>query len=248
MTSTFTVYWAGVGTVVVALVGGFGGGMLVADRLSSSGSVPAPGKSRLAQVMADYERPKPVHVETTESLQPAVPPKSVNEPKSGAEVLEVRNPPVAESALQMRERTSAPVAASVPAAVPSVPAPLKHPPLERALGTNAKVVNVNPTSGAASEPRRIVESLDRAETRKVARKRAQEPRKNASENAHVRRIENDGVRYVVRTRDGRQANAAEVEKLKAILRARHTAYAESEAPRMSYQTERRDPFGHLFRD
>ena len=92
MTSTFTVYWAGVGTVVVALVGGFGGGMLVADRLSSSGSVPAPGKSRLAQVMADYERPKPVHVETPESLQPAVPPKSVDEPKSGAEVLEVQNP------------------------------------------------------------------------------------------------------------------------------------------------------------
>ena len=91
-------------------------------------------------------------------------------------------------------------------------------------------------------------TLDRAETRKVARKRAQEPRKNASENAHVRRIESDGVRYVVRTRDGRQANAAEVEKLKAILRARHTAYAESEAPRMSYQPERRDPFGHLFRD
>ena len=158
MTSSFTVYWAGVGTVVVALVGGFGGGMLVADRLSA-GSVPAPGKSRLAQVMADYERPKPVHVETTESLQPAVPPKSVNEPKSGAEVLEVRNPPVAESALQMRERTSAPVAASVRAAVPSVPAPLKRPPLERALGTNAKVVNVNPTSGAASEPRRIVRIL-----------------------------------------------------------------------------------------
>ena len=247
MTSTFTVYWAGVGTVVVALVGGFGGGMLVADRLSSSGSVPAPGKSRLAQVMADYERPKPVHVEMTESLQPAVPPKSLDEPKSGAEVLEVQNP-LAEPAPQMRERTSASAAASVPAAAPSVPAPLNRPPVERALGTKAKVVNVNPTSGAASEPRRIVESLDRAETRKVARKRAQEPRKNASENAHVRRIESDGVRYVVRTRDGRQANAAEVEKLKAILRARHTAYAESEAPRMSYQTERRDPFGHLFRD
>ena len=247
MTSTFTVYWAGVGTVVVALVGGFGGGMLVADRLSSSGSVPAPGKSRLAQVMADYERPKPVHVETPESLQPVVPPKSVDEPKTGAEVLEVRNP-LAEPAPQMRERTSASAAASVPAAAPSVPAPPKRLPLERALGTKAKVVDVNPTSGAASEPRRIVESLDRAETRKVARKRAQEPRKNASENAHVRRIENDGVRYVVRTRDGRQANAAEVEKLKAILRARHTAYAESEAPRMSYQPERRDPFGHLFRD
>ena len=108
MTSTFTVYWAGVGTVVVALVGGFGGGMLVADRLSSSGSVPAPGKSRLAQVMADYERPKPVHVETTESFQPAVPPKSVNEPKSGAEVLEVRNPPVAESALRALAATAPP--------------------------------------------------------------------------------------------------------------------------------------------
>ena len=221
MTSTFTVYWAGVGTVVVALVGGFGGGMLVADRLSSSGSVPAPGKSRLAQVMADYERPKPVHVETTESLQPVVPAKSVDEPKSGAEVLEVQNP-LAEPAPQMRERTSASAAASVPAAAPSVPAPPKRLPVERALGTKAKVVDVNPTSGAASEPRRIVESLDSAETRKVARKRAQEPRKNASENAHVRRIENDGVRYVVRTRDGRQANAAEVEKLKAILRARHT--------------------------
>ena len=243
MTSTFTVYWAGVGTVVVALVGGFGGGMLVADRLSSSGAVPAPGKSRLAQVMADYERPKPVHVETPESL----PPKSVDEPKSGAEVVEVQNP-LAEPAPQTRERTSASAAASVPAAAPSVPAPPKRLPVERALGTTAKVVDVNPTSGAAGEPRRIVESLDSAETRKVARKRAQEPRKNASENAHVRRIESDGVRYVVRTRDGRQANAAEVEKLKAILRARHTAYAESEAPRMSYQTERRDPFGHLFRD
>ena len=106
MTSSFTVYWAGVGTVVVALVGGFGGGMLVADRLSSSGSLPAPGKSRLAQVMADYERPKPVHVETTESLQPAVPPKSVNEPKSGAEVLEVRNPPVAESVRSLEALSS----------------------------------------------------------------------------------------------------------------------------------------------
>ena len=142
MTSSFMVYWAGVGTVVVALVGGFGGGMLVADRLSSSGSVPAPGKSRLAQVMADYERPKPIHVETSESLQPVVPPLSVNVRKSGAEILGVQNPPAADSAPQ---RTSAPVAASVPAAAPSVPAPLKRPPLERALAApRASLGGLNP--------------------------------------------------------------------------------------------------------
>ena len=40
-------YWAGVGTVVLALAAGFGGGTMIADLVASDTAVPPPGMSRL---------------------------------------------------------------------------------------------------------------------------------------------------------------------------------------------------------
>ena len=92
-----------------------------------------------------------------------------------------------------------------------------------------------------------VNSTNRVETSEAIRERTQKEKKN-SEKIQIRRIERSGVRYVVRTRDDRQVSEAEVEKLTAILRSRSRDQAEREAPRLSYQQERRDPFGHLFRE
>ena len=249
MTSSLSAYWAGVGTVVIALAGGFGGGIFVADRLSSSSAVPAPGKSRLAEVTADSERPKPVNAEMAER---AAPPENHPIISPAAPIASKPAmpdaPPKVPVVKPVPHRVTEPIAATAIAAIQNASQPkqarIKHLASERAHN-KAKVAAKSERFVGSERVR--VNSTNRAETSEALRERTQKEKKN-SEKVQIRRIERGGVRYVVRTRDDRQVSEAEVEKLTAILRSRSSDHAEREAPRLSYQQERRDPFGHLFRE
>ena len=250
MTASLSAYWAGVGTVVIALAGGFGGGIFFADRLSSSSAVPASGKSRLAQVTADSERPKLFNAEMAER---AAPPENHPIISPAAPIASKPAMPDAPPKVPVAEpvphRVTEPIAATAIAAIQNASQPkqarIKHLASERAHN-KAKLADARPERFVGSERVRV-NSTNRVETSEAIRERTQKEKKD-SEKVQIRRIERGGVRYVVRTRDDRQVSEAEVEKLTAILRSRSRDQAEREAPRLSYQQERRDPFGYLFRE
>ena len=244
MTASLSAYWAGVGTVVIALAGGFGGGIFVADRLSSASAVPAPGKSRLAQVTADSDRPKPVNAEMAEGAAPPANHPIISPAAPIASKPAMPDAPKVPVVKPVPHRVTEPIAATAIAAIQNASQPkqarIKHLASERAHN-KAKVAAKSERFVGSERVR--VNSTNRAETSEALRERTQKD----SEKVQIRRIERGGVRYVVRTRDDRQVSEAEVEKLTAILRSHSSDHAEREAPRLSYQQDRRDPFGHLFR-
>ncbi len=258
-------YLAGLGTAAIAIVAGFGGGVLIANRVDTHSATPAAGMSRI-------ERTKREDVRTV--LAAPVAPAPV-EPAPIAETTGQASPnedqtvnPLAEAP---RARFAAADEAKVVEATPEKsPAEKPSPAVPIAIPTERKASDValpaaiqSISSPASASPRRgrharrdarprVADEPNVAptgNTREVSRRdRSRSDRsRNADSPREVARYREGGVRYVVRTENGRPANPAEVESLKQELRARRAGRI-AETDTLSYAPTRRSGLMEIFRD
>lgn len=238
-------YMAGVATAGFAIAAGFGGGIFLANSVESNSAVPAPGLSRIERTKR--EAPKAVVVETTAQASADAP--SIN-PLAEAQPLRV-----VEVQRANASDTAMPVDQAIQPAV-SLPMQADRPPHEAALPAAVQAISLSPRqrnvrrANVAERPRapdepqvreRHFGRKDKANGRKL------EPQEPKSRLREVARYREGNIRYVVRTRDGAPANVAEVDQLKRELRERREGRV-AEMPALSYGSERRAAFPHIFSD
>lgn len=257
-------YLAGLGTAAIAIVAGFGGGVLIAGRVDTHSAAPAAGMSRI-------ERTKREDVRTV--LAAPVPPAPVA-PGPAAETTAQASPNEDETVNPLAEAPRPRVAAAdegkavdatsekPPVEKPSQPVPVAIPTERKASDVALPAAIQSISSPASASPRRGHARRDARP--RVADEPAVAPTRNAREVSRrdrsrsdrsrsadgpreVARYREGGVRYVVRTENGGPANPSEVESLKRELRARRAGrMAETNA--MSYAPERRSGLMEIFRD
>ena len=232
MATGFGYYLAGVGTVVIALTAGFGGGILLTDRFTSTSAVPE--KSRIARVMED-QKPAAVPQETmgTASVieeQSKPEPKLTSVPEVSISPIEIPEAPTPVTPRSATER--APVVAA-PAVTPLTSVPMRavakpQPPAQRSIELAPSRPN----------PELIVEKPLKKEPRREAKNK----RKKEKDSVKIRvKKDNENTRYIVRTADGRAPSGQEVEELKERLRMRRNRSPDQ--PALSYQPQGRTIFG-----
>jgi hypothetical protein len=230
MPISMNAYWAGAGTVVLALAAGFGGGTMIADLISNGTAIPAPGTSRLERVMAEKPPKLVEHSGATGNvLAEAVPIAPDARPGARPENSEGR------SAL-----APDPVFASLAKPEATVAQALQNSALDA-------IASSGPGQPAVTQKRqRSTESRVRQSRRKEARSRVAD-RKLASPDI-IRRGNDGNIGYVIHAPGGQKVSAAEIETLKQRLREQRGRHAEStmRADALSYQPERRRALEGLF--
>jgi hypothetical protein len=226
MPFSMNAYWAGAGTVVLALAAGFGGGTLIADLISNDTAFPAPGTSRLERVMAEKE------------------PKAVNRSGEATGNVLAEAVPIAP---QNENGESPPQALAPEPVIPSVMNP--EPAVAQALQNTAMDAIASPGAGQPAAMERRQRSA-KSHIRQSRKKEARSPiadRKPASRDA-IRRETAGNIRYVIRTPGGQKVSAVEIEGLKQRLREQSGRQDEPtmRADALSYQPQRRHGLEGLF--
>ncbi len=200
MASSFKAYMAGVGTVAVAIVLGFGGGLLIAQRFGSDTAVPE--QSKITKSNQD-----------TKPVQDAKPNQGANE--TDAPQIPASKPVVTEtvgSALNNQPLTPAPQSLTRPAAAPDgrpvQQAPsqqAEHPPQQRALDNapvppretlrepttahRQQIIPVDEGAEAATVKRRAEKAASKSARRQARKSDMQQQRR-----AQQRRLQDEDVR------------------------------------------------------
>lgn len=242
MKLTISPYLAGLATAAIAITAGFGGGVLIADRVDTNGAVPAPGMSRIERTKR--EEPKPASAATEPGQSQQALPEGIN--------------PLAEATPAVSSSTGPEVVASSAHAAGSVqtrgPAPSEIRTTEVALPAAIKAIQDAPHHGqritaSGREPRssRRSRTAQRANGSEVQSAAPKYRAKVKDAGREIARYREGNVRYVVRTPNGNPADPSEVLALKRELRARREV-AETGGRALSYGPERGGVFSRIFPD
>jgi hypothetical protein len=250
MKLSMNAYIAGLGTAALAIAAGFGGGVLIADRVDTHSAPPAAGMSRIERTRREEAKPAPA-TETTAQASPSE--DATINPLAEATRLRVGAADEANGVGHIVEKPSPPVPPTLPQTLPQ-----ERQASDAALPAAIQSISQSVSSPPAASPRRTRHARSDSRPRVAdepslsSRKPVDDgARRDHSRNAggprEVARYREGGVRYVVRTENGTPANPAEVEQLKRELRARRAGrVAETDA--MSYAPERRSGFLQIFQD
>jgi hypothetical protein len=218
-------YLAGVATAALAIAAGFGGGVIIANSFDTNGAVPAAGMSRIERTKR--EEPKLAAIVETSGQAPRTEEPAVNP-------LAEATPP------RVNAGGAEPAPEKTPDPSPAKPIALQTEPQPNAATLPAAIQTISSPRGNRREARRA----RHAQRPRVADEPNTDSQKQMRE---VARYREGGVRYTIRTANGRPAQAGEVEQLKRELRARREGnVAENRA--LSYGPERRGMLLKIFPD